>query len=228
MFSSGYLLLVALPSLLLAMWAQTKVRGALARYGRTPAHCGLTGAEAAAAILSAHGVRDVAIEPTTGWLGDHYDPAARVLRLSPNVFNGLSIAALGIAAHEAGHALQQASAYAPLALRTAIVPMAAMGNFAWIILMIGLVLRMSPLGPVLVLAAILLFLAAVVLQLVNLPVEFNASRRARAALMQLKLVSGDEAHGVKSVLDAAALTYVAAALGAILQLIYFIGLARRR
>ena len=227
MFSSPYLLLVALPSLLIALWAQAKVRGAMARYSRMPAQCGLSGAEAASAILAAQGVHNVTIEPTTGWLGDHYDPATHVLRLSPGVFEGRSVAALGIAAHEAGHALQQAHNYAPLAVRTAIVPMAALGNLAWPILLVGLVLRMSPLGALMVMAAIVLFLTAVILQLVNLPVEYNASHRAHAALVKMGLVRTDEAQGIKVVLSAAALTYVAAALGAILQLIYFIGLARR-
>lgn len=226
-FDSHYLLLVALPSFLLALWAQMKVQGALRRFNRVPAASGLSGAEAAATILRASGLAGVSIEMTRGFLGDHYDPSAHTLRLSPDVYSGRSLAAVGIAAHEAGHALQQAHAYAPLGLRTAIVPLAAMSNLAWPILILGLILRASPLGGLLVTGALLLFLALVVLQVVNLPVEYNASRRAREALLQCGVVSAQEDDGVKAVLNAAALTYVAAALGAILQFIYFLGLARR-
>jgi Zn-dependent membrane protease YugP len=226
-FDSHYLLLVAIPSFLLALWAQMKVQGALRRFNRVPASSGLSGAEAAATILRASGLANVGIEMTRGFLGDHYDPASHTLRLSPDVYNGRSLAAVGIAAHEAGHALQQARAYVPLGLRTAIVPLAAMSNLAWPILILGLILRASPLGGLLITGALLLFLTLVVLQVVNLPVEYNASRRAREALLQFGVVSAQEDDGVKAVLNAAALTYVAAALGAILQFIYFLGLARR-
>jgi Zn-dependent membrane protease YugP len=226
-FDSHYLLLVAIPSFLLALWAQMKVQGALRRFNRVPASSGLSGAEAAATILRASGLANVGIEMTRGFLGDHYDPASHTLRLSPDVYNGRSLAAVGIAAHEAGHALQQARAYVPLGLRTAIVPLAAMSNLAWPILILGLILRASPLGGLLITGALLLFLTLVVLQVVNLPVEYNASRRAREALLQFGVVSAQEDNGVKAVLNAAALTYVAAALGAILQFIYFLGLARR-
>ncbi|MCX7003326.1 MAG: zinc metallopeptidase [bacterium] len=224
---SHYLLLVALPSFLLALWAQMKVQGALKRYSRVPAASGLSGAGAAAEILRASGINNVTIEMTRGFLGDHYDPSSHTLRLSPDVFNGRSLAAVGIAAHEAGHALQQAQAYAPLGVRSAIVPLAAMSNLAWPVLILGLILRASPLGALLVTGALLLFLALVVMQVVNLPVEYNASRRAREALLRCGIVSAQEEGGVKTVLNAAALTYVAAALGAILQLLYFLGLARR-
>ena len=140
-FDSHYLLLVAIPSFLLALWAQMKVQGALRRFNRVPASSGLSGAEAAATILRASGLANVGIEMTRGFLGDHYDPASHTLRLSPDVYNGRSLAAVGIAAHEAGHALQQARAYVPLGLRTAIVPLAAMRNLAWPILILGLILR---------------------------------------------------------------------------------------
>ena len=225
--SPMYLIMVVLPSFLLAMWAQMKVKGAMAKYGRVANHRGLTGAQAAAEILDASGVHDVEITTTQGWLGDHYDPTKRSLRLSPKVYNGQSLAAVGIAAHEAGHALQQAHAYAPLAVRNAIVPMAAMSNFAWPILILGIIFRMTAFGMIMMNLAIFVLLGVVALQLVNLPVEYNASRRAREALLRFGVVSADEDAGVKAVLNAAALTYVAAALGAILQLLYFIGLARR-
>ncbi len=223
LFDPAYLIMVMLPSMALAFWAQYKVQHAMNRYSRVPNRNGLSGAEAADEILNANGIHDVGIEITQGFMGDHYDPQKRVLRLSPPVYRGRSLAAVGIAAHEAGHALQQAQAYMPLSLRSAIVPLAAFSNLAWPLLLIGLVLRMG----VLVNIGILFFLAVVVLQLVNLPVEYNASRRAREALLRLGLVGAAEDSGVKAVLNAAALTYVAAALGAVLQLLYFIGLARR-
>lgn len=227
-FDPRYVILVAVPSLILAIWAQIKVQGALRRYSRVPVASGLSGAKAAAAILRANGVQGVTIEPTDGTLSDHYDPVAHNLRLSRDIYAGRSLAAVGIAAHEAGHALQQARAYAPLALRSAIVPMAAISNLAWPILIVGLLLRATPLGGILVYGTILLFLAVVVLQVVNLPVEYNASRRAHEALLRHGIVNSSESVGVKAVLDAAALTYVAAALGAILQLLYFLSIARRQ
>lgn len=222
-FDPTYLFLVMIPSLIVALWAQFKVQAALNRFSRVPNTNGLSGAEAAEAILGANGLHDVRIEMTHGFLGDHYDPYQRVLRLSPQVYRGRSLAAVGIAAHEAGHALQQAHAYAPLALRTAIVPLAAFSNLAWPLLVLGLAFRIT----LLINLGILFFLAVVLLQLINLPVEYNASRRAREALLALGIVSPYEDRGVKAVLNAAALTYVAAALGAVLQLLYFIGLARR-
>jgi len=223
MFDPTYIMLVMLPSLIVALWAQFKVQHAMSRYGRVPNQNGVSGAEAAEEILAANGIDDVRIEMTRGFLGDHYDPQRRVLRLSPEVYRGRSLAAVGIAAHEAGHALQQARAYAPLALRSAIVPLAAFSQLAFPLLVIGLILRVS----LLINLGIILFLAVVALQLVNLPVEYNASRRAREALLRLGIVGVHEDRGVRAVLNAAALTYVAAALGAVLQLLYFVGLARR-
>jgi uncharacterized protein len=223
-FDPQYLLLVAIPSMILAFWAQMKVKNAMARYGRVATRQGVTGAQAAEHILASSGVHDVTIETTSGWLSDHYDPSKRVLRLSPQVYNGTSLAAVGIAAHEAGHALQQAARYAPLAVRSAIVPLASFSNLAWPILIIGIVFKLLPLVNL----AILVFFGIVALQFVNLPVEYNASRRARHALLQFGVVDSNEDRGVKAVLNAAALTYVAAALGALLQLLYFIGIARRQ
>lgn len=218
-----YLIAVALPSMLIAFWAQAKVKGAMNKYSRVAARCGLSGAEAAAEILRSNNVTDVEITTTQGFMGDHYDPSKRVLRLSPNVYQGRSVASLGIAAHEAGHALQQARGYLPLSLRSAIVPMAAMSNLAWPLIIIGFIFKLT----FLVYIAIFVFLGVVILQLINLPVEYNASRRAREALLSTGIVSRDEDAGVGAVLNAAALTYVAAALGALLQLLYFIGLSRR-
>lgn len=219
-----YLILVVLPSVIIAGWAQRTVRNALQRYSRVPARSGLTGAEAAAALLRDNHVQDVSITITRGFMGDHYDPLKRELRLSPHVYNGRSIASLGIAAHEAGHALQQAHGYVPLRVRGAIVPMASMSNLAWPLIIIGIIFQ----SFFLITTAIVVFLGVVVLQLVNLPVEYNASRRARHALRASGIITHTEEKGVAAVLNAAALTYVAAALGAVLQLLYFIGLSRRQ
>ena len=217
-----YILIIGIPSMLIALWAQTRVRTAMAKYHKIACGHDVTGAQAAQEILNRSGVNDVEITTTNGLLGDHYDPVKKVLRLTQDVYNGRSITAVGIAAHEAGHALQQAHSYAPLSLRSAIVPMAALSNLAWPILIIGIILHATPL----VMAAIVLLLGLVLLQLVNLPVEYNASHRAREALLQYGIVDRNEAMGVTEVLNAAALTYVAAALGSILQLLWFLGIRR--
>ncbi len=214
-----YWLLVG-PAMLLAFFAQMKVKSAYARYQRVPNTRGYTGAEAAAATLSAAGVDGVKIEETRGFLSDHYDPASQTLRLSPDVYSGRSIAAVGIAAHEAGHALQHAGGYAPLALRSFMVPAAGLGSWlAWPMIIGGMIfgwLGLIKLG-------IMLFGALVVFQIITLPVEFNASSRAKTMLAQTGIVvSRDEAAGVASVLNAAAMTYVAATIAAVAQLLYFL------
>jgi len=222
-FSPMYLFMVAVPSFLIAFWAQAKVKNAMAKYSRVANQANLTGAQAARKILDKNGLQNVKITTTKGWLGDHYDPNSRELRLSKTVYSRKSLAAVGIAAHEAGHALQQATKYIPLTLRSAIVPMAAISNFAWPLLLIGMIFKMS----MLVYAAVIFFFVVVILQVINLPVEYNASRRAKQTLINCNIITDKEADGVKCVLNAAALTYVAAALGSILQLLYFIGLSRR-
>jgi len=222
-FSPTYLFLVAVPSMLIAFWAQSKIKNAMAKYSRVANHLHLTGAQSARKILDKNGLVNVKITIANGWLGDHYDPVSRELRLSPKIYSGKSLAAVGIAAHEAGHALQQATNYLPLAIRSIVVPMAAMSNFAWPLLIIGIIFKMT----MLIYLAVIFFFVVVILQLINLPVEYNASRRAKKVLIDSNIITVDEADGVKNVLNAAALTYVAAALGSILQLLYFIGLARR-
>jgi Zn-dependent membrane protease YugP len=218
------------PGLLLAIWAQAKVSSAYAEGSQIPSRAGLTGAQAAAAVMQAEGVTGVEIAPVRGVLSDHYDPGQRVLRLSEGVYGGQSLAALGIAAHEAGHAIQDARRYAPLVARNFIVPVAGLGsNLSWVVMIAGLLLRWADL----ILLGVLLFSATVVFQLVNLPVEFDASRRARAALLSTGLVSPEEDVTVAKVLHAAALTYVGATLTSILTLLYYLwefGLlgARRR
>ena len=217
-FDPLYLLFLA-PGVLLALWAQRRVTSAYDRGSRLAASTGYSGAETAAEILRTSGVRDVGIEPVPGQLTDHYSPDEKVLRLSPDVYEGRSLAALGIAAHEAGHALQDANRYPLLALRNGLVPLANIGgSVGWVMIALGLVLAMSGL----VWAGIAVFSATVLFQLVNLPVEFDASRRARVQLVAAGLVTPQEEREVARVLNAAALTYVAATLTAVLTLAYFL------
>lgn len=214
-----FLLFVFLPSMVLAGIAQAKVKSAYAKASKVAAHSGMTGADAAQEILRAEGITDVKIETVQGWLSDHYDPRHKTLRLSPQVHNGRSLAALGIAAHEVGHAIQHADSYGPLVIRNGLVPIAGIGsNLSFILIIGGLLLNLSGLATV----GLVLFGATVAFQLVNLPVEFNASSRARERLQTLGMVSGQEDAAVGKVLNAAAMTYVAATITAILHLLYFV------
>ena len=217
-FDPMYMLFL-LPGMLLALWAQFRVKHAYAETSKIPARSGYSGAETAHALMESAGIHNVGIEPVQGFLSDHYAPKEKMLRLSPDVYEGRSLAALGIAAHETGHALQDAHGYAPLRLRSLLVPVAGFGsNSAWIILVIGFALQ----RPGLILAGIIVFSVTVLFQLVNLPVEFNASRRARQILLGNGLIDQDEDYYVKKVLDAAALTYVAATLTSVLTLLYYL------
>ncbi|MGE3806676.1 MAG: zinc metallopeptidase [Gemmataceae bacterium] len=224
-FDPMYLLFLA-PGMLLAMWAQWKVHSAYEEAKQYRAASGYSGAETAAAIIRQTGMEDVRIEPVQGMLSDHYDPSARVLRLSPEVFSGRSLAALGIAAHEAGHALQDAQGYPLLKLRNGIVPLAMWGgNLSMIIFFVGMALMYGgmALGKPVLFLGIGLFSLTVIFQLVNLPVEFDASRRAKILLADMGLVApGEEQAMVRKVLSAAAMTYVAATISAILTLLYLI------
>ena len=213
------------PAILMALWAQIKVKAAFARASQVAARSGLSGAETAEHILRAHGIRNVGIEQVRSFLGDHYDPRHKVLRLSPDVYGGRSLASLGIAAHEVGHALQDAQKYAPLAIRNGLVPMANIGsNISVVLVFAGLLLSIKGLA----LAGLVLFSAVVLFQLVNLPVEFNASRRARQILLSEGMVTEQEDKVVGKVLSAAAMTYVAATLTAIFTLLYYASLVMRR
>ena len=212
-------LLFALPGIALSLSAQARISSAYAAGSRIPASSGLTGAEAAARVMQAGGVGPVAIEPVAGQLTDHYDPRHKVLRLSEGVYAGRSVAALGIAAHEAGHAIQDASHYPGLIVRNAIVPVAGLGSTVfWILILAGMFLGMFRL----IIAGIILFSATVVFQLINLPVEFDASRRARQMLLSTGLVAPDEDEVVGRVLTAAAWTYVAATLTSVMTLLYYL------
>lgn len=227
LFDPTYLLWVVLPGAVLAGWAQMKVHSAFNRASRLRHSRRMTGAEVAQRLLDVSGIDDVTIEPAQGFLSDHYDPTHRVLRLSPPVYRGNSLAAVGVAAHEVGHAIQQAQAYAPLVLRNGIVPMASIGSMlAWPLLVLGIILHMQPLAAL----GALVFAVVVLFQVINLPVEFNASARARQVLVSTGLVSREEGQEIARVLNAAAMTYVAATIVAFLQLLYFLaraGLLRR-
>jgi len=215
-FDPMYLVFIA-PALLIAFWAQFRVKSAYAVAQQIPAP--LSGAAAARHVLDSAGLTDVAIEQIGGVLSDHYDPREKVLRLSTDVYQQRSLAAVGIAAHEAGHAIQDAVGYAPLVIRNIAVPVAGFGsNFGMLMAVIGAVVAVKPL----IWAGIILFGAVVVFQLVNLPVEFNASNRAKAQLVGLGIVGHDQMVYVNNVLNAAAWTYVAATLQAILTLLYLI------
>jgi Zn-dependent membrane protease YugP len=218
MFDPLYLLLIG-PTMLLAIWAQIKVKSAYGKWSQVASSSRMTGAQAADRMLQHAGVRDVKIEPVQGFLSDHYDPKSKTLRLSPGNYESRSIAAVGIACHEAGHAIQHASSYAPLALRSAIVPAAQLGSWlAWPMIMMGIFLQMTQLAQL----GVLLFAGLVVFQIITLPVEFDASNRAKQQIQTLGIIqSREEGKGVAAVLDAAALTYVAATVTAVAQLIYF-------
>jgi Zn-dependent membrane protease YugP len=217
-FDPRYLLFLA-PAMILAMWAQWRVKSAYAAASRVAPRSGYTGAQAARAILQSQGLDNVRIEPVEGFMTDHYVPGQHVLRLSPEVYSGRSLAALGIAAHESGHAFQDAQRDPMLVLRNGLVPLASVGsNISWLIIVVGFAMASLKL----VIAGIIAFSLVVVFQLVNLPVEFDASRRARAALADTGLITADEDVYVKRVLDAAAWTYVAATLSSILTLLYFL------
>jgi Zn-dependent membrane protease YugP len=212
-------LILALPGLLLGLWAQARVKGTFNKYSKVQTARGMSGAEIARYLLDQQGLQDVQIEPVQGFLSDHYDPRTRILRLSPDVYRTPSIAAAGVAAHEMGHALQHSNGYAPLKLRSAIVPAVKFGSsLAPILFIIGLLLNFTGLAW----AGVILFGLAVLFSLVTLPVEFDASKRAKALLASSGVMAPQELEGVDKVLDAAGLTYVAAAIAAVGQLIYYV------
>jgi len=222
MYDSTFLILI--PAIALALYAQFKVQSTFRRYSEIPSGTGYTGAQVAAELLRRRGITDVKVEPVQGMLGDHYDPRTKVLRLSPDVYDSNSLAAIGVAAHEAGHAVQHREGYTALALRSAIVPVATIGtSAAWILFIIGWITS----SPNLVNIGILLFLGYIAFAVITLPVEFNASNRAVALLQGEGLVLPQEAQGVRAVLNAAALTYVAAAAMAISQLLRMLVLRGR-
>ena len=212
-------LILALPGLLLGLWAQARVRGTFNKYSKVRTARAMTGADIARYLLDDQGLRDVRIEETQGFLSDHYDPRTRVLRLSSDVYRAPSIAAAGVAAHEMGHALQHSVGYGPLKIRSAIIPAVQFGSsLAPILFIIGFLLNFTGLAWL----GVILFASAVVFSLITLPVEFDASKRAKVLLHNSGVLSPQEVKGVDKVLDSAALTYVAAAVAAVGQLFYYV------
>ena len=213
-----------IPGLLLGIWAQLKLSHAYGKYSQVPVDSGMTGAEAAREILDRAGLNNVPVEEVPGHLTDHYDPTKRALFLSSNNFHGQTVAAVGVAAHETGHALQHQAAYGLFSFRMAIVPITQFASMAYMgIFFVGLFLG---LWKVVLPIIIAIFAVITLFQLVTLPVEYDASRRAKEQLFRLGLVHEHERAGVSKVLDAAALTYVAALVSAVLNLLYYITMAR--
>ncbi len=229
MFFDLQYLVLTIPALLFSLWAQWRVQSTFHRFAQVGVRSGYSGAQAAQAVLQTAGVKGIRVERHEGFLTDHYDPLAKALRLSPQVYDGQSISSIAVAAHEAGHAIQDKVGYLPLVWRSALVPLCNVGNMLWFLpFMAGLLLRQLSFAPLLIWTGIGLFAAVVVFQLITLPTEFNASNRAKAVLASTGIVSTQaEADGVKRVLDAAALTYVAAAAASVLQLIDLVLRQRR-
>lgn len=222
-FDPSYVLILI--GLLLSMAASAKVNSTYARYARVGARCGMTGAEAAKRLLNSQGIYDVTVRRVPGKLTDHYDPRNKTVNLSESVYGSTSIAAIGVAAHECGHAIQDDVGYVPIKIRGAIVPVVSLGSaLCWPLFLIGLLMG----APGLVNAGIILFSLVVAFQLVTLPVEFNASGRALRILDGAGILEGNELQGAGKVLRAAALTYVASALSSILQLLRLVLLSGRR
>lgn len=211
-----YYLALVVPCLLLALWAQLRVKSTFNKYSQVPNRRGVTGAQAAAAVLRQNGVTDVRFERVAGNLTDHYDPRGNVIRLSAPVYDSSSVAAIGVACHEAGHAVQYAKGYGPIRLRAAIVPLTQFGStLSWPLLLIGLLFN----SPAMIFGGIVLFALSTVFQLVTLPVELDASRRALAAIQDGYILSDDEYPMAKKTLWAAAMTYVAALAVSVAQLL---------
>ncbi|MEI9962957.1 MAG: zinc metallopeptidase [Limisphaerales bacterium] len=212
--------IILLPGMLIGIWAQIKLHSAYGKYSQIAVDSGITGAEAARRILDNAGLNNVPVEEVPGRLSDHYDPTKRALFLSSDNFHGQTIAAVGVAAHEAGHALQHQAAYGMFNLRMALVPITQFASYAWMgVLLLGFVLHIL---PHMLLVAVAIFTILTLFQLVTLPVEYDASSRAKAQLFRLGLVREDERAGVSSVLNAAALTYVAALVTSVLELVYWV------
>jgi hypothetical protein len=223
-FDPTYILVLI--GVVLSLLASAKVKSTFAKYSRVRSMSGMTGRDAAQRILQMQGIYDVSVEHISGNLTDHYDPSAKVLRLSDPVYGSTSVAAIGVAAHECGHAVQHAKGYVPLSIRSALVPAANFGSsISWPMIVSGLLIGQD--GSVLITLGIFAFTLSVLFQIVTLPVEFNASARAVRILESSGMLGGNEIRGTKKVLSAAALTYVAGAAAAILQLLRLLLIARR-
>jgi Zn-dependent membrane protease YugP len=226
-FNMTYLLF-SLPALLFGFWAQAKVKSAFNKYSKVRAYTGATGGQVARHILDDNGLSEVRVEPTNGFLSDNYDPRSRTLRLSPDVYQGNSIAAAGVAAHEAGHALQHQANYGPLRMRSLMVPSVMVGSWVGpLIFMLGLFMSSST-GDTIAWIGLAIFGATAIFAIVTLPVELDASKRAKAWLVQSGSLLESELPGASAVLDAAAWTYVAAAIQAITTILYYVFLLTGR
>ena len=222
-FDPLYVLVVMLPGMLISGAASLAVRAAFNRYSQVASRRGITGAQAAQTLLQRAGIDDVTIIPTHGDLSDHYNPSNRQLALSENVYHSSSVAAIGIACHEAGHAIQHAEKYAFLGMRTALVPLAGIGSsLGYLVMLVGLLMSMTHL----LLVGAALFSLVLLFQVITLPVEFDASSRAKHLVLEAGIVDPDEREGIDRVLNAAALTYVAAVISSMLTLLYFFMRAR--
>lgn len=223
---SYYTLFIIIPAIIISLIAQIKVKSTFSKYSKYQNSLRITGAEAARQVLETNGVSGVKIERVSGNLTDHFDPRTNVIRLSDSVYDSTSVAAVGVAAHEAGHAVQYAENYAPIKIRNSFVPIANFGsNFSWILFIMGIAFSYEPL----VFAGIICFVAVTLFHLLTLPVEFNASRRALFAIKNAGILQYEEERkGAKSVLSAAAFTYVSALMMSLVQLIRLILLANRR
>lgn len=224
MFYYDSTMLILIPAVIISFIAQMQISSTYSKYKKVGTRNGYTGQQVARMMLDEAGLFDIQIQIINQELGDHYSPSERILRLSPDVYNGSSVAAAGIAAHEVGHAIQHKESYKPIVVRNAIVPIVNIGSsFSWIVFFLGLVLGISKLTTI----GIILFSAVVVFQLITLPVEFNASSRALSILKSRNILYEDEAKGAKKVLKAAAMTYVAAVLHSISQLIRLLVISNR-
>lgn len=218
-------LLAFIVPLAVGLWAQHRVKSTFARNLQVQTSNGLTGAEVARRVLDANGLQEVPIEETPGSLSDHYDPRSRSVHLSPDVYHGRSISSTSVGAHEVGHAIQHAQSYAFFRFRSAMFPAVSFASQIWVLFLIGgIFLQVAGL----IVVAVALYSIAVLFQIVTLPVEFDASRRAKGQLRELGLVASNEAAGVNSVLKAAAWTYVAGALAAIAMLLYYLSMLQNR
>ncbi|MDX9777037.1 MAG: zinc metallopeptidase [Petrimonas sp.] len=227
-FIDPFYIVIMLPAIVLAGFASLKVKTTFNKYSKIRAYSGMTGAQAAKRMLQSNGIMDVNVEQTRGFLSDHYDPRAKVLRLSPDVYNSNSLAAIGVACHEAGHALQHAANYAPLTLRSAMVPVTSFSSsLSFYVFFAGMLFR----APALMYVGIAMFAVAFFFSVVTLPVEWNASVRAKQYIVSSGIVSPGQEEDSGRVLNAAFLTYVAAAISSLLTLLYYVlrsGLLGRR
>ena len=226
-FDWTYLVFIV-PCVILSLFCQFKVQSNFSKYSQIPNSRRMTGAQAAEYVLRHNGVTGAVIEHVSGSLTDHFDPRSNVIRLSDSVYSSMSVAAIGVAAHEAGHAVQHANGYIPNKIRSAILPIANIGSkLSWILILIGLIFY-AKIGTILLNIGIILFSASVLFTVATLPVEFDASRRALRCFRETNLIVGEEYDGAKKVLQAAAMTYVASAVTSIMQLLRLIFISRRR